>query len=75
MMPGLDGYGVLKALRADVATAKLPFLLLSAKATQADLGYGLSLGATAYLTKPFTLTALLELINSCLAYSATSSNQ
>ena len=75
MMPELDGYDVLKSLRADVATAKLPFLLLSAKATKADLGYGLSLGATAYLTKPFTLTELLEVINSCLAYNATSSNQ
>src|SRR5262245_7786181 len=49
MMPELDGYGVLAALRADPATATLPFLFLTAKGDKLDLRKGMNLGADDYL--------------------------
>jgi len=61
-MPELDGYGVLTALRSEAETATIPFMFLTAKAAKTDLSYGLELGANAYITKPFTLTELLEAI-------------
>ncbi len=61
-MPELDGYGVLTALRSEAETATIPFMFLTAKAAKTDLSYGLELGANAYITKPFTLTELLDAI-------------
>jgi len=61
-MPELDGYGVLTALRSEAETATIPFMFLTAKAAKTDLIYGLELGANAYITKPFTLTELLDAI-------------
>jgi DNA-binding response OmpR family regulator len=61
-MPELDGYGVLTALRSEAETAMIPFMFLTAKAAKTDLSYGLELGANAYITKPFTLTELLDAI-------------
>lgn len=61
-MPELDGYGVLTALRAEPATAKIPFMFLTAKAAKTDLSQGMELGANAYITKPFTLVELLDAI-------------
>jgi len=65
-MPELDGYGVLTGLRSEVTTSAIPFLFLTAKAAKTDLLYGLELGATAYITKPFTLSQLLEAIAQAL---------
>ena len=70
MMPQLNGYGVLKALREETFTSSLPFLFLSAKASEDDFEYGLQLGATAYLTKPFSLTSLLQAIENCLSHTS-----
>jgi DNA-binding response OmpR family regulator len=56
MMPGLDGIDVLRALRADVDLAEVPVVILTAKAGSEQDGW--NAGATAYLTKPFTGTAL-----------------
>jgi DNA-binding NtrC family response regulator len=61
-MPGVDGYGVLKALRERPETALVPFVFLSAKAERADVRLGMKLGADDYLTKPFTRAELLEAI-------------
>ena len=52
MMPGLDGYEVLQALRADPATAAVPFIFLTAKGAKTDQRAGMNLGADDYLTKP-----------------------
>jgi CheY-like chemotaxis protein len=59
MMPELDGYGVLAEVRGDAATASIPFIFLTARADQRQ---GMSHGADAYLTKPFTRRELLEAI-------------
>lgn len=62
MMPGLDGRGVLKQLRSDPQTARIPFIFLTAKATNADLRAGMELGADDYLTKPYKGDELLRAI-------------
>jgi diguanylate cyclase (GGDEF)-like protein len=62
MMPGLDGYSVLKALRQETTFATTPFIFLTAKAAKADFRQGMELGADDYLTKPFTRAELLGAI-------------
>jgi len=62
MMPELDGYGVLKALREDTNTTLIPFVFLTAKGEKDDLRSGMNLGADDYLTKPITQADLLKVI-------------
>ncbi|GAB4181620.1 MAG: hypothetical protein Fur006_16820 [Coleofasciculaceae cyanobacterium] len=69
-MPGLDGYGVLTALRQDALTASIPFIFLTAKAAKADFRQGMELGADDYITKPFTRAELLGAIASRLKKQA-----
>ncbi|GAB3955948.1 hypothetical protein GCM10027614_66720 [Micromonospora vulcania] len=54
MMPRLDGFGLVNALRADPRTRHVPIVLLSARAGSAEAVAGLSVGADDYLTKPFS---------------------
>lgn len=62
MMPELDGYDVLTALRKDIETEAIPFIFLTAKAKRIDLRQGMALGADDYLTKPFTPAELRQAI-------------
>ena len=66
MMPELDGYGVIKALRDDPATVTIPFIFLTAKGEKPDIRAGMNLGADDYLTKPAAKADLLDAINSRL---------
>ena len=66
MMPELDGYGVIAALRADQETAAIPFIFLTAKGEKPDIRAGMNLGADDYLIKPVTKYDLLDAINSRL---------
>jgi signal transduction histidine kinase/DNA-binding response OmpR family regulator len=59
MMPKLDGFGLLRELRADPASAAIPILLLSARAGEEARVEGLEKGADDYLTKPFGARELL----------------
>jgi signal transduction histidine kinase len=59
MMPRLDGFGLLKALRADDRTRRLPVILLSARAGEEASVEGLDSGADDYLVKPFSSRELL----------------
>lgn len=70
MMPELDGYGVLAALRQDPATATIPFIFLTAKIERSDLRQGMNLGADDYLVKPFTRVELLAAIATRLRHQA-----
>jgi len=63
MMPGLDGYSVIKSLSKVERTSIIPFLFLSAKSTMEDLRLGMNLGADDYLVKPFRAKDLVEAIN------------
>jgi DNA-binding NarL/FixJ family response regulator len=62
MMPELDGYGVLDALRTDVGTTAIPFIFLTAKGEKGDVRHGMNLGADDYLTKPAAKADLLKAI-------------
>ncbi|MCL1475921.1 hybrid sensor histidine kinase/response regulator [Argonema antarcticum] len=62
IMPELDGYGVLKALRNETTTATIPFIFLTALADKKDFRQGMELGADDYLTKPCTPNELLKAI-------------
>ncbi|MDZ8028234.1 MAG: EAL domain-containing response regulator [Nostoc sp. ChiQUE01a] len=71
MMPEIDGYGVLTALRQDPATATTPFIFLTAKSAKSDFRRGMDLGADDYITKPFTRAELLSAIMNRLEKYAT----
>ncbi len=75
MMPGIDGYGVLKILSVDPTTADIPFILLSAKSTKEDVRMGMDLGADDYLTKPFEEMELLNAIEGRLRFRERLSSQ
>jgi DNA-binding NarL/FixJ family response regulator len=66
MMPELDGYGVLRALRADETTRSTPFIFLTARGEKPDVRSGMNLGADDYLTKPVGKADLLAAITSRL---------
>jgi DNA-binding response OmpR family regulator len=66
MMPGLDGYGVISALRADAETATIPVIFLTAKAEKLDVCAGMNVGADDYITKPVAKADLLSAIRSRL---------
>jgi DNA-binding NarL/FixJ family response regulator len=70
MMPKLDGYGVIAALRADDETAGIPFIFLTAKGEKPDIRAGMNLGADDYLTKPVAKADLLAAIRSRLERAA-----
>jgi signal transduction histidine kinase len=59
MMPKLDGFGLIQALRADVQTRNIPIILLSARSGQESAIEGLDAGADDYLSKPFSAKELL----------------
>ncbi|MEG4228770.1 EAL domain-containing response regulator [Microcoleus sp. N9_B2] len=70
MMPELDGYGVLVALRSHPVTATVPFVFLTGKADRSEVRQGMELGADDYLTKPFTKAELVGAISSRLKKQA-----
>jgi DNA-binding response OmpR family regulator len=65
-MPGLDGLQVCRELRSEPRYAKLPILILSARASAADRVAGLELGADDYLVKPFLPRELVARVNAIL---------
>jgi len=67
MLPGIDGYQVLRSLRAD--GRQTPVLILSARGEEADKVRGFQLDADQYVTKPFGLIELLERVKSLLRRS------
>jgi len=66
MMPVLDGFGLLQALRADPATRLKPIIFLSARAGEESRIEGLKAGADDYLVKPFTARELLARVGAHL---------
>ncbi|MEJ0019616.1 MAG: ATP-binding protein [Acetobacteraceae bacterium] len=66
MMPRLDGFALLKAMRADPALRDLPVILLSARAGDEAQVEGLDAGADDYLVKPFAARELLARVRSNL---------
>ncbi len=66
MLPGLSGIELCKILREHSDTAKLPILMLTAKAGEADRVVGLEMGADDYLTKPFSPRELVARVRAIL---------
>ena len=67
MMPGLDGYGVVRQLKAHPATSHVPLVLLTAKSSTSDRLEGLETGADAYVGKPFAARELRAQVRNLLA--------
>ena len=66
MMPELDGWAVLKALRAQPRYERLPVLMLTAAATSQDVERSYSLGASAVMGKPYDGDRLAHMIETLL---------
>jgi len=66
MMPGLDGFGLLQALRDNPQTKEVPIILLSARAGEEAVVEGLEAGADDYLIKPFSAQELVTRVNAHL---------
>jgi DNA-binding response OmpR family regulator len=66
MLPEIDGLEVCKMLRRDPATARVPIIMLTAKAAEVDRIVGLELGADDYVTKPFSPRELVLRVNKVL---------
>ncbi|MBB3259381.1 signal transduction histidine kinase/DNA-binding response OmpR family regulator [Paraburkholderia bannensis] len=63
MMPGLDGFALLRALRHDASTRTIPVILLSARAGEQAQIEGMQAGADDYLVKPFSARELLARVD------------
>jgi DNA-binding response OmpR family regulator len=66
MLPGLSGFDVCRALRADTATAAVPIIMLTARGDEADRITGLELGADDYVAKPFSPNELVARIRALM---------
>lgn len=66
LMPRVDGFGVLAALRSRPESAAIPFIFLSASADKDDFARGLKSGANEYVTKPFKIADLLAAVRRLL---------
>jgi len=63
-MPKMDGFAVLEKIKKLVGAGELPpFIFLSAKTEQKNIKYGLSIGAVDFVSKPYSATELLKLID------------
>ncbi len=62
-LPGVDGYGVIDAVRSLPGGRDVPFIFLTARADRGDQRRGMALGADDYITKPFTERELLDAIS------------
>jgi CheY-like chemotaxis protein len=71
MMPRMDGYQTLQALKNDPATRDIPVFLLTVKSKEVDRQKGYEIGADDYLTKPFSPNKLLERIDQALKRGTT----
>ncbi len=69
MLPGMNGYDILKFIRSKAMLKDLPVIILSAKDKELDKIMGLDLGADDYLTKPFSVLELAARIRSLLRRS------
>ena len=67
MMPGLDGYEVLTFIREPPRLEGLPVVMLTARAQLDDIQRGLTLGADAYLAKPFDPEELFSVVESLVS--------
>ena len=75
MLPEEDGLSILRRLRANPATKKLPVMMLTAKGSEYDKVLGLDQGADDYLPKPFGMMELLARVKALLRRAEDSSDE
>jgi DNA-binding response OmpR family regulator len=66
MMPRLDGFELTRRLRAEPSTSRIPVILLTARAQEADVSQGFDAGADDYLKKPFNPDELVQRVRAIL---------
>ena len=66
VMPNLNGFQATRAISKEPTTAQIPVVLVTTKDQETDRVWGMRQGAKAYITKPFTETQLIDVINSLL---------
>jgi CheY-like chemotaxis protein len=68
-LPGISGFGCLKILQTEAATARIPVVALSANAVPRDIERGLQAGFFRYLTKPINVAEFMDTLDIALQYS------
>lgn len=66
MLPDMDGYEILKRLRTNPFTKKIPVIMVTAKTTEIDMIKGLDMGADDYIKKPFSVMELITRVKAVL---------
>ena len=66
MLPGIDGYEVCEIIRLNPDFRGIKIVFLTAKGREVEIAIGLALGADAYITKPFSNTALVAKVKELL---------
>lgn len=62
MMPKRDGFDICQAMRSDPALEGIPIIMLTARSRDVDRQKGMALGATDYVTKPFSTRELIDTV-------------
>jgi DNA-binding response OmpR family regulator len=65
-LPHMSGFDICRRLRKEAVTARVPILILTARADEADKVLGLNLGADDYITKPFGMRELVARVNAAI---------
>ena len=68
-LPHMNGFELCRRLRAETTTARVPILMLTARADESDKVLGLNMGADDYVTKPFSMRELVARVNAALRRS------
>lgn len=71
LMPGMDGYEVLRLLMETATTTDIPFIFNTSNSENVDREKALQLGADGYIVKPFEVEALLKMIKASIKSGST----
>ncbi len=75
MLPGVDGLEVCRLLKSDRQTRSIPVIMLTAKGTEIDQVVGLELGASDYISKPFSIKVLLARVKNIFRAGVSEKNE
>jgi CheY-like chemotaxis protein len=67
IMPKMDGYAACSQIKADEATKGIPVVILTAVGNELNKKFATEMGAEAYITKPFSIQGLIDVITPLLA--------
>ena len=75
MMPNMNGWDALKAIRKNPLTTDIPVIMVTAVGEDQKMVSGLKIGADDYIVKPFILPNLLARIEACLLYTSDAADE